>query len=78
MRSRLTIELAKFVAEGRANISFTFAKSAWPFGSVDYCCRVVKYELTVDFKMTELLVIVYGEVYGECGFMCICLRQLQE
>ncbi len=74
----MTIELAKFVAEGRANISFTIEKSSWPFGSVDYCCRVVKSELTVDFKMTELLVVVYGEVYGECGFMCICLRQLQE
>jgi hypothetical protein len=74
----LTIELANFVAEGRANISFTFAKSSWPFGSVDYCCRVVKSELTVDLKMTELLVVVHGEVYRKCGFMCICLRQLQE
>jgi hypothetical protein len=55
----LTIELANFVAEGRANISFTFAKSSWPFGSVDYCCRVVKSELTVDLLMTELLVVVY-------------------
>jgi hypothetical protein len=72
------MELAKFVPEGRTNISFTFAKSSWPFCSVDYCCRVVKSELTVDLKMTELLVMVYGEVYGECGFMCICLRQLQE
>ncbi len=55
MRSRSTIELAKFVAEGRANISFTFAKSSWPVGSVDYCCRVVKSELTVDLKNNRII-----------------------